>query len=188
MQAQTKRTTSHRVLSQKTPSSKQAEDAAKPGEDSDETNSESASITLGETEPSHNSVVLPVPVVLLQEEQRWFPRIAVTYPFKIYDEKMGGVDVADGKQQVYSCSCKSKKWWHQLFYFFLDVGVVNAHVLETQSPHCTRRSQKDCPVEWVREMMALHTSRKKRAQSSVDCVPPSNRICERDFPNLLPAS
>ena len=35
----------------------QAEDAAKPGKDSDETKSESASITLDETEPSHDSVV-----------------------------------------------------------------------------------------------------------------------------------
>ena len=35
----------------------QAENAAKLGEDSDETNSESASITLDETEPSRDSVV-----------------------------------------------------------------------------------------------------------------------------------
>ena len=53
------------------------------------------------------------------------PRTVVSCPLpvKIYNEKMGGVDLADCKRQVYSCSRKSKKWWHRLFYFFLDVGV-----------------------------------------------------------------
>ena len=112
--------------------------------------------------------------------------VSCPLPVKIYNEKMGGVDLADCRRQVYSCSRKSKKWWHRLFYFFLDVGVVNAHILETESPHSAHRSHKDFRIELAREMMALHSSRKRKVRSSVDSVPPSVRFCERHFPNQLP--
>ena len=114
-------------------------------------------------------------------------RSAVSCPLavKLYNENMGGVDLSDSKRQVYTCSRKAKKWWHRLFYYFLDVGVVNAHVLETESPHCARRSQKEFRIELAREMMAQHSSRKRRSRSSVDSASPSLRFCERHFPDLL---
>ena len=51
-------------------------------------------------------------------------RTAVACPLavKLYNENMGGVDLANSKRQVYTCSRKAKKWWHRLFYFFLDMG------------------------------------------------------------------
>ena len=84
--------------------------------------------------------------------------VSCSLPVKIYNEKMAGVDFADSKRQVYSCSRKSKKWWHQLFYFFLDVSAVNMHILKTESPHYARRSHKDFRVKLAREMMALNSS------------------------------
>ena len=50
-------------------------------------------------------------------------RTAVNCPLaaKLYNEHMGGVDLADCKRQVYTCSRKAKKWWHRLLYFFLNV-------------------------------------------------------------------
>ena len=45
--------------------------------------------------------------------------VSCPLPVKIYNEKMGGVDLADSKRQVYSCTCKLKKWWHRLFYYVL---------------------------------------------------------------------
>ena len=115
-------------------------------------------------------------------------RTAVTCPLavKLYNINMVGVDLADCKRQVYSCSRKSKKWWHRRFYFFLDVGIVIAHMLETESPHCVGRSQKEFRLELAREMMALHTSRRKKAHTSVDSAPPSLRFCDRHFPDVLP--
>ena len=108
--------------------------------------------------------------------------VSCLLPIKIY-EKMGGVDLAECKRQVYSCSRKSKKLWHRLFYFFLDVSVVNVHILETELPHSARRSHKDFRIKLAREMMVLHSSRKRKARSSVDSVPPSVRSCERHFPD-----
>ena len=115
-------------------------------------------------------------------------RSAVQCPLsvKLYNQNMGGVDLADSKRKVYSCSQKSKKWWHRLFYFFLDVGIVNAHILETESAHCASRSQKEFRIDLAKEMMVQHTSRKRKGRSSVESAPPSSRFCERHFPDLLP--
>ena len=107
-------------------------------------------------------------------------------PVKLYNMYMGGVDLADRKRKEYSCSKRSNKWWHRLFYFFLDVAVVNAHVLESISPHCQNRSQKDFRIELARELMSCHTSRKRKIRTSTDSAPPSARFCERHFPDILP--
>ena len=50
-------------------------------------------------------------------------------PVRMYNSFMGGVDLADQKRNLYSCSRKSMKWWFRLFYFCLDVAIVNSHVL-----------------------------------------------------------
>ena len=115
-------------------------------------------------------------------------RVAVDFPLpvKLYNQHMGGVDLADCKRNVYSCSRKSKKWWHRLFYFYLDVGIVNAHILESESPHCVKRTQKEFRLELAREMMAKHSSRKRKGRLSADSVPPSTQFCKRHFPDLLP--
>ena len=105
---------------------------------------------------------------------------------KLYNEYMGGVDLAYSRRQVYTCSRKAKNWWHRLFYFFLDVGIVNAHLMVTATPYCARRRQIEFRIELVREMMAQHSSRKRRGRSSVESVPPSLRFCECHFPKFLP--
>ena len=49
---------------------------------------------------------------------------------------MGGVDLADYRRKLYSSLRKSKvKWYMRIFYFLLDVAVVNAHILESESPN-----------------------------------------------------
>ena len=105
---------------------------------------------------------------------------------KLYND-MGGVDLAACKRQVYTCSRKAKKWWQELFYFFLDVGIVNAHLLETETPHCARRKQKEFRIELAKEMMALDSSRKRKGRSSVESAPPSVCFYERHLPELLPS-
>ena len=114
-------------------------------------------------------------------------RTAVSRPLvvRLYNKHMGGVHLADSRQQVYTCSRKGKKWWHRLYYFFLDIGIVNAHLMETETPHCACRRQKEFRIELAKEMMAQNSSRKRKGRSSVESVPPSLRFCERHFPELL---
>ena len=110
------------------------------------------------------TICLPGETGTVMRKNKNGTRTAVSCPLavKLYNEQMGGVDLADSRWQVYTCSRKAKKWWHRLFYFFLDVGIINAHIMETETPHCARRRQKDFRIELVREMMAQHSSRKRK--------------------------
>ena len=65
----------------------------------------------------------------------------------------GGVDLADQKRKLYSTSQKSKvKWYMRLFYYLLDVAVVNAHILESESPN----HLPTCRIEKKRNMSLEH--------------------------------
>jgi hypothetical protein len=46
-----------------------------------------------------------------------------------YNKHMGGVDVADQYISSYSFIRKSKKWWHKMFFWLLEVAVVNSFIL-----------------------------------------------------------
>lgn len=46
-----------------------------------------------------------------------------------YTTHMRGVDVADQLRASYSCQVRSHKWWHRIFFFLLDVSVVNMYVI-----------------------------------------------------------
>jgi hypothetical protein len=57
-----------------------------------------------------------------------------------YTTDMRGVDVADQLRASYSCQVWSHKWWHRIFFFLLDMTIVNmyivylAHVTYSRSP------------------------------------------------------
>lgn len=55
----------------------------------------------------------------------------VTKPVAVlnYTAKMGGVDRADHYCASYNFSRKSKKWWHKIFFWILEVCIVNAYLL-----------------------------------------------------------
>jgi hypothetical protein len=48
---------------------------------------------------------------------------------KDYNENMGFVDKADMLKALYEVNRKSRKWWHRIFWYFLDVTVVNAFII-----------------------------------------------------------
>ena len=60
-----------------------------------------------------------------------------------YNKNMGGVDLSDQQRQYYAVGRKSCKWWRYLLWFFIDVSIVNAHILECQADiHCSRTQLK----------------------------------------------
>lgn len=46
-----------------------------------------------------------------------------------YNHNMNGVDVADQLTVFYSFVRKTRKWWRKLFFYFLEVSVVNSYIL-----------------------------------------------------------
>ncbi|XP_046685568.1 piggyBac transposable element-derived protein 3-like [Homalodisca vitripennis] len=49
-----------------------------------------------------------------------------------YNKGMGGVDLADRYRALYCVDRKSRKWWHRLFFWMLDIAFVNAFVIYCQ--------------------------------------------------------
>ena len=50
-----------------------------------------------------------------------------------YNRYMGGVDKSDQLLSYYGFSHRTVKWWRRAFYHLLEVGVVNAYILYTES-------------------------------------------------------
>ena len=114
--------------------------------------------------PDGTSVVVPCPTVV-----------------KLYNKYMDGVDMADQKRKLYSCSRKSKKkWYMRIFWFLLDTAVVNAHILECESPNHrparsiglkkqnVYRTQKAFITELSQQLIDMHNSRKTLGRPSTD--------------------
>ena len=51
------------------------------------------------------------------------------------NNNMGSVDLNDQTWGYYMAGRKLKKWWRCLTWFFVDVAIVNAYILEKLSPH-----------------------------------------------------
>ena len=113
----------------------------------------------------------------------------------VNNDNMGGVDLADQKRKLYSASQKSKvKWYMRLFYYLLDVAVVNAHILESESPnHLPTRSigkkkkyefrrQKAFVLQLIEELIGSNTSRKKMGRPKIPMD--SVRYSEQHYPTM----
>lgn len=50
-----------------------------------------------------------------------------------YNQNMNCVDKLDQNKKSCKIDRKSKKWWHRIFFHFLDIAVVNSHVVYKQS-------------------------------------------------------
>ena len=46
-----------------------------------------------------------------------------------YSTDMQGMDVADQLQASYSCQVWNHKWLHHIFFFLLDVTIVNMYII-----------------------------------------------------------
>lgn len=60
---------------------------------------------------------------------------------KSYNKNMGGVDLHDQMRGYYAVGAKARKWWRYIFWFCLDVGIVNSFILERKVPNHRSRTQ-----------------------------------------------
>jgi hypothetical protein len=63
---------------------------------------------------------------------------------KEYTTYMHGVDVVDQLRASYSCQVRSHKWWHPIFYFLLDMKIVNMYIMYLSI--LDRQRQKKVPI------------------------------------------
>nr|XP_034194964.1 piggyBac transposable element-derived protein 4-like [Osmia lignaria] len=69
-----------------------------------------------------------------------------------YNKYMGGVDKADQYTGTYCFMRKSQKWWRKLFFWGLEVSVINSYLLY-QEHHKTYNIKKLSHLQFVRHLI-----------------------------------
>ncbi|XP_008189097.2 piggyBac transposable element-derived protein 4-like, partial [Acyrthosiphon pisum] len=93
--------------------------------------------------------------------------ISISCPLAVtnYNTHMGYVDYADMLKSYYEIDRKSQKWWHRIFFHFLDVSVVNAFILFRESSQGSTLNIKQFRLAVVAGLVGLpSTSPKGRKQ------------------------
>ena len=133
--------------------------------------------------PFVNTISTPGQEETVQRRVKDGSRQSVKCPtsVKLYNQFMGRVDVSDARRKSYSCSRRSKRWWMPLFYFLVDILVVNFYTITQESPLCPKMTSKEFILSIAEELMASYNSRKRPGPTSD--VSPSVRYCGRHFPS-----
>ncbi|KAI4886180.1 hypothetical protein NFI96_029510 [Prochilodus magdalenae] len=75
-----------------------------------------------------------------------------------FNKHMGCVDKADMLKSLYAVDRKSRKWWHRLFCHFVDVTIVNAHILYSKQFPNDKMTLKDFRCSVVTGLVNAKTS------------------------------
>uniref|UniRef100_A0A8C9ZPR0 PiggyBac transposable element-derived protein domain-containing protein n=1 Tax=Sander lucioperca TaxID=283035 RepID=A0A8C9ZPR0_SANLU len=96
----------------------------------------------------------------------------------LYNKFMGGVDALDALIAYYRIHIRSKKYYHRLFFHFVDMVIVNSWLLyrrDCESLTVPRKKQKDLlafrtSIAQALCMQGKDLSKKKRGRPSMDEV------------------
>ena len=106
------------------------------------------------------------PDVVIQRRNEQVHKPAV---IGLYNENMGGVDLADQFRNYYSVGRSSKKWYKYLFWYAIDVSICNAFILQNHFLTRAGRSklnQADFRTGLSKQLIAGFSCTVSAAQSS----------------------
>lgn len=110
-------------------------------------------------------------------------RVDVPCPVVVaeYNSSMGGVDRFDQMRECYAIGRRSVKWWHRIFYFLIDLAIINSFVLWKLNKGCEKEEQLSYRIRLARQLIAGFTSRKRRGRPASflgkrGCVPEDVRL------------
>lgn len=83
----------------------------------------------------------------------------------VYNSGMNGVDVNDQYRSYYPPGTTSWKWWKYLFWFFINLSMVNAFILEKLARKKKRR-QLDFHQELAKLLIASYNGHKHPSNNS----------------------
>lgn len=83
-----------------------------------------------------------------------------------YNAKMMGVDLFDQLRERYAIGRRSRKWWHRIFDYLIDMCIVNSFVMYKLS----RKGNEKCDqlsyrLVLAKQLIGGFTSRKKRGRA-----------------------
>ena len=104
------------------------------------------------------NVQLQVPIHAVQQNagrlKRIVPEEMLVKPevVAVYNSGMNGVDVSDQYRSYYPTGGPSQKWWKYLLWFFVNLAIVNAFLLEKHTGRS--RCQRQFRIELAKQLIA----------------------------------
>ena len=90
---------------------------------------------------------------------------------QLYNHNMGGVDKGDQYRRYYELRMKSRKFYKYIFWFMMEVCILNSYVLAQQSQIVKKGHFKDFRVELAKPLIGNYCGRRKRGKP-VQLLPP----------------
>lgn len=89
---------------------------------------------------------------------------------KDYNNQMGCVDKADQLKSTYEINRRSKKWWHRIFFHFVDTTVTNAFIIfnKNMEGHGQSLKLKDFRINLSVALCGIPHQQERRSRSSLD--------------------
>ena len=109
-------------------------------------------VSLLSTNTAPEPEINAVEQIVRGRRKRVVPPEAMKKPevVKVYNTGMNGVDVNDQYRSYYPPGTTSRKWWKYLLWFFMNLSMVNAFILEKLAGKKKRRQ-----LEFRRELAKL---------------------------------
>ena len=101
-----------------------------------------------------------------------------------FNQFMNGVDVNDQLQGSYATYMKSMKWWKRLFFFFLEIAIINSYIIRNIISDITHLTFR---IDLVDQIMLKYPVNKKRTSPSTPCnttPPPKKRMKPTTVPPI----
>ena len=99
-----------------------------------------------------------------KEEDETYIEVPTIPAVTLYNKYMGGVDRSNQMRQYYETSRRAKKWWRYLFWFCLDVTIVNAHILMQIGDNHPHLTQLEFRFELVNALIGEFSSHQHNVQ------------------------
>jgi len=127
--------------------------------------------TLYNLSTIHDTVVITVQRNKKQDAEGPYQKESVNVPIALsdYNEYMGGVDLFNQKISYYAYEHRSAKWYKRVFYYFLEVAIINSYIIYTSvvENKCSQKEFREKVIEALITTPELKSSRsdKKRSRS-----------------------
>lgn len=81
-----------------------------------------------------------------------------------YNKNMSAVDKFDQLMASYRLDRRSKKWWHRIFFYFIDAAVINAYIIYKAIGN--QISLKEFKIHCIEGLLAATLVKRKRPSTS----------------------